>query len=119
MDGKFRDVREGGVRWHRVPGPQVQSERRETDHVGSPFWWVESGLSMDSGVLGQIPALWSACRVTSCRSLASSELSTPTVRGDPHEGLNRLRRVVCNPLKDRLGFFVCFWLGAVFFAVFF
>ena len=119
MDGKCRGMRKGGVRWHRVPGPQVQSERRETDHVGSPFWWVESGLSMDSGVLGQIPALWSACRATSCWSLACSELSTLTVRGDPREGLNHLGRVVCNPLKDCLGFFCLFLVGGSFFCCIF
>lgn len=57
----FRDMKEGGVRWNRVPGSQVWSERRETDRVVSPFWWVESGPSMDPGVWGQIPALRSAC----------------------------------------------------------
>ena len=56
-----RDMKEGGVRWNRVPGSQVWSERRETDHVVSPFWWVESGPSMDPGARGQIPALRSAC----------------------------------------------------------
>ena len=62
---------------------------------------------MDSGVLGQIPALWSACHETLGQSPASFEPSILTVRWGPCEGLNRVGQVVCNPLKPSDA--VCFY----------